>query len=69
MPKIMEILPDKSNADGWDYVAYFASKVKKLNESKELKRLNLNLSVIISYAASQTGAPKAKLEDRAIGVI
>lgn len=32
-------LPDKANADGWDDAAYFASKVKKLNESEELKRL------------------------------
>ena len=26
-------LPDKANADGWDDTAFFASKVKKLNES------------------------------------
>ena len=30
-------LPDKANADGWDDAAYFAAKVKKLNESEELK--------------------------------
>ena len=30
-------LPDKANPDGWDDTAYFASKVKKLNESPELK--------------------------------
>lgn len=29
-------LPDKANADGWDDAAYFAAKVKKLNESEEL---------------------------------
>ena len=40
-------LPDKANADGWDDAAYFASKVKKLNESEELKRLGLHFSAII----------------------
>lgn len=62
-------LPDKSNADGWDDVAYFASKVKKLNASEELKKLNLNFSAIIPYATSKGGAPETKLEDRAIGVV
>lgn len=40
-------LPDKANADGWDDAAYFAAKVKKLNESEELKRLGLHFSAII----------------------
>lgn len=62
-------LPDKSNADGWDDRAYFASKLKKLNESEELKKLNLNFAAIIPYATSKGGAPESKLEDRAIGVI
>lgn len=62
-------LPDKSNADGWDDRAYFVSKLKKLNESEELKKLNLNFSAIIPYATSKGGAPESKLEDRAIGVI
>ena len=34
-------LPDKANADGWNDTAYFASKVAKINESEELKRLGL----------------------------
>ena len=62
-------LPDKSNADGWNDAAYYASKVEKLNTSEELKRLGLNFSAIIPYATSKAGAPEAKLEDRAIGVI
>lgn len=62
-------LPDKSNADGWNDIAYFASKVKKLNASEELKKLNLNFSAIIPYATSKGGAPETKLEDRAIGVV
>lgn len=62
-------LPDKSHADMWDDAAYFARTVKKLNESEELKRLNLSFSAIIPYVTSKGGAPEAKLEDRAIGVI
>ena len=62
-------LPDKSNADGWNDSAYFAATVKKLNESEELKKLNLNFSAIIPYATSKAGAPETKLEDRAIAVI
>ena len=38
-------LPDKANADGWDDAAYFAAKVKKLNESEELMRLGLHFSL------------------------
>ena len=36
-------LPDKSHADGWDDAAYYAATVKKLNDSEELKKLNLLL--------------------------
>lgn len=62
-------LPDKSNADGWDDKAYFAAKVKKLNASDELQRLNLNFSAIIPYSTSKLDGRNTKLEDRAIGVI
>lgn len=62
-------LPDKSNADGWDDTAYFASTVRKLNESEELKKLNLSFSAIIPYSTSKVGASEVKFEDRAIGVI
>lgn len=62
-------LPDKSNADGWNDTAYFASTLQKLNASNELKKLNLEFSAIIPYATSKAGAPEAKLEDRAIGKI
>ena len=46
-------LPDKANADGWDDTAYFASKVAKLNESDELKRLGLTFSAILPYSTSK----------------
>ena len=62
-------LPDKANADGWDDTAYFASKVKKLNESEELKRLGLHFSAIIPYSTSKAGSLNSKLDDLAVGVI
>lgn len=62
-------LPDKSNLDGWDDTAYFASKVKKLNESEELKRLELHFSAIIPYSTSKAGSIDVNLENLAVGVI
>lgn len=62
-------LPDKSNADGWDDKAYFSSKVQKLNECEELKKLNLQFSAIIPYSTSKVDMQVSKLEDRAIGKI
>lgn len=62
-------LPDKSNADGWNDVAFFASKLKKLNNSEELKKLSLQFSAIIPYSTSKSGMVESKLEDRAIAVI
>ena len=62
-------LPDKANADGWDDAAYFAAKVKKLNESEELMRLGLHFSAILPYATSKAGSPGTKLENLAVGVI
>ena len=59
-------LPNKANADGWNDEAYFASKVSKLNDSEELKRLGLQFSAILPYATSDTSL---KLESLAIGVI
>lgn len=62
-------LPDKANADGWDDAAYFAAKVKKLNESEELKRLGLHFSAIIPYSTSKAGSPDTKLDNLAVGVV
>lgn len=59
-------LPDKANADGWDDTAYFASKVVKLNESDELKRLGLRFSAILPYSISKAGATDAKLDNLAV---
>ena len=62
-------LPDKANADGWNDTAYFAAKVKKLNESEELKRLGLQFSAIIPYSTSKAASPDGKLDNLAVGVI
>ena len=62
-------LPDKANADGWDDSAYFASKLKKLNESEELKRFNLSFSAIIPYSTSIANNTHSKLEDIAVGKV
>lgn len=62
-------LPDKANADGWNDIAYFASKAKKLNESEELKRLGLYFSAILPYSTSKVNSQDTKLDSLAIGVI
>lgn len=62
-------LPDKANADGWDDAAYFASKVAKLNESEELRRLGLQFSAILPYSTSKGNAADMKLDSLAVGVI
>lgn len=60
-------LPDKSNADGWDDAAYFASTRDKLNNSEELKKLKLEFSAIIPYETSEKN--DTKLDNKAIAVI
>lgn len=62
-------LPDKSNADGWDDIAYFKSTCDKLNQSEELKKLNLHFSAIIPYDTSKNGMGDVKLDSKAIAVI
>ena len=62
-------LPDKAHADGWDDKAFFASKVEKVNNSPELKRLNLKFEAILPYSTAKAGSADSKLEDKAISVI
>lgn len=66
--ELVMTLPDKANPDGWDDNVYFASKVAKLNESPELRRLGLNFSAILPYSTSKTGSD-VKLENLAIAKI
>lgn len=67
--ELVLVLPDKSNADGWNDKAFFSAKAKTLNESEALKKLGISFSAIIPYATSKNGAAEAKLEDRGIAVI
>ena len=62
-------LPNNSNADGLNDAGFFASKLKKLNESEELKKLDLKFSAILPYSTTQFGAKDNNLEDKAISVI
>ena len=62
-------LPDKSNADGWNDKAYFASIVKKLNSNLDNSKYKINFSEILPYSTSKNGATETKLEDRGIAVI
>lgn len=67
--EIVLVLPDKAHADGWDDDAYFKSKVEKLNESEELKKLKLKFAAIIPYSTSKVSGGRRKLEDIAIAKV
>ena len=67
--KFVLALPDKANADGWNDIDYFEAKVKKINESEELRNLGIQFSAILPYSTSKIGVPEAKLENLAIGRI
>lgn len=62
-------LPDKANPDGWNDTAYFASKVKKLNESQELKNLGIQFSAILPYSTSKINSSDLKLDNLAVSKI
>lgn len=62
-------LPKNANADGHNDTAYFQSKLKKINESEELKRQNLSFAALIPYNTSKAGSPDNKLDSVAVGVI
>lgn len=62
-------LPDKANPDCWDDSAYFAAKLKKLNDSSELKKLGLQFSAIIPYSTKNAGQVGMKLDNLAVAVI
>lgn len=62
-------LPDKANADGWNDTAYFASKVAKINESEELKRLGLRFSAILPYSTAKAGIIDSKLDTLAVAAV
>ena len=55
--EIVIVVPDKADADGKP--GYFQATAKKLNESQELKRLNLELSTVLHYKTK-----REKFEDK-----
>ena len=61
-------LPKAANADLWDDDGYFASRLIKVNESKELKRLQLSFSKILSYEMPQN-MHKGKAENSGVSAI
>ena len=67
--EIVLSLPDKANADGWDDAAFFKSKVDRLNESEELKKLGLQFAAILPYKTTAAKDVRVKLEDLAIAKI
>lgn len=66
--ELVLVLPDKSNADGWQDDSFFKNKVNRLNNCDELKRLGISFSAILPYKTSRV-SEREKLEDKAIGVV
>ena len=62
-------LPDKANKDGWDDDAFFSSKLQKINNSAELKKLGLKFSKILTYPTSKINTKDTKLDNLAISTI
>ncbi len=58
--EIVLVVPDKADADGKH--GYFPALAKKLNESSELKRLNIQFSTVLDYKTALKGTEK--YEDR-----
>ncbi len=59
--EIVLVVPDKADADGKP--GFFQAMAKKLNDSPELKRLNLEFSTVLSYKTMR-GKNDDKFEDR-----
>lgn len=59
--EIVLVVPDKADADGKP--GYFPAIAKKLNESTELKRLNIQFSTVLAYKTAHEKANE-KYEDK-----
>ncbi len=66
--KLVIALPKVSYHDGWDEVAFFDSKVKKINDSPELKKLGIEFDRILTYREPDDKS-KGKIEDNGISEI
>lgn len=62
-------LPKNANADGHDDAAFFNSRLNKINESEELKRLKLQFSSILPYSTSKIGNGETKMDNLAVAMI
>ena len=66
--RLVIALPKVSYHDGWGEEAYFASKIAKINNSPELKRLKIEFDRILTYREPDEKG-KGKLEDNGISEI
>ena len=66
--RLVIALPKVSYQDGWGEEAFFAAKVKKINDSPELKRLNISFDKILTYREPEDKR-KGKIEDNGIAAI
>ena len=62
-------LPTKANAGGWDDSSFFGSKLIKINESNELKKLGIQFSAILPYSPSKANSIDVKLDDLAVAKV
>ena len=66
--RIVLVLPNVCNADGWGDEEFFAAKTVKLNKSDELKKLGIEISSIIPYSMPKDKR-KGKVEDSGIACV
>ncbi|HIV63086.1 MAG TPA: hypothetical protein H9746_09670 [Candidatus Butyricicoccus avistercoris] len=66
--RIVLVLPNVCNADGWGDEEFFAAKTVKLNKSDELKKLGIEISAIIPYSMPKDKR-KGKVEDSGIACV
>ena len=62
-------LPKNANFVGWDDTAFFSSKLDKINNSPELKKLGLSFSAILPYSPAEAKTKDTKLDKLAVAKI
>lgn len=66
--RLVIALPKVSYQDGWGEEAFFQAKVKKINDSPELKKLGISFDRILTYREPENKR-KGKIEDNVIAAI
>ena len=66
--RLVIALPKVSYQDGWGEDAFFASKVTKINNSPELKRIGIEFDRILTYREPDDRS-KGKMEDNGIAAV